>query len=84
VGVYNETNRFWYWRAAPDGAITQFQFGAAGAVPLPFDYNGDGRLDAAYWLASEGKIYVTFTRGRSVDRVIDVPPASIPAFVNVF
>ena len=84
IGVYNETNGFWYWRKVPDGAITQFRFGAAGAVPMPFDYNHDGKLDPAYWDARAGKIYVTFTQGRSVDRVIDVPPHSIPAFVNVF
>jgi hypothetical protein len=84
IGVYNETNNFWYWRRAPDGLITQFRFGAPGAVPLPFDYNHDGRIDPAYWVPADGKIYVSFTRGRSVDRVIPVPPHSVPAFVNVF
>jgi hypothetical protein len=84
VGIWNETNLFWYWRSAPDGAITQFQFGVPGAVPVPFDYNHDGRLDPAYWVPSEAKIYVTFTRGKTVDRVIVVPPHSVPAFVNVF
>ena len=84
LGIWNETNRFWYWRSAPDGAITQFQFGVPGAVPVPFDYNHDGRVDPAYWVPTEGKIYVTFTQGRTIDRVIVVPPHSIPAFVNMF
>lgn len=83
IAVWNRNNQFWYWRRAPDGPISQVQFGTMTGIPLPADYNGDGRLDLAYWEPGEGKIYVSYTYGRSVDRVISVPPGSIPAFVNM-
>jgi hypothetical protein len=51
-------------------------------VPVPYDYNHDGRLDLAYWEPREGKIYVSFSGGRSVDLVVPVPHHAIPAFVN--
>ena len=53
-------------------------------MPLPADYNHDGRLDLAYWEPGEGKIYVSYNLGRSVDLTIPVPPHSIPAFVNMY
>ena len=84
IGIWNENNLFWYWRSVPDGPITQFQFGVPGAVPVPYDYNHDGRLDPAYWMPAKRKIYVTFSNGRSIDRVVVVPPHSIPAYVNVY
>jgi hypothetical protein len=83
IAIWQRTNQTWYWRRAPEGPITQIAFGTATCIPLPADYNGDGKLDLAYWEPAEGKIYVSYTRGRSVDRVILVPPGTIPAFVNM-
>jgi hypothetical protein len=83
IAVWQRTNQTWYWRKAPEGAISQATYGSATSVPLPADYNGDGRLDLANWEPAEGKIYVSFTLGRTTDRVIIVPPGTIPAFVNM-
>lgn len=84
IGVYNGQNQFWYFRSASNPAITQFKFGTETAVPLPADYNHDGRIDPAYWEPRQNKIFVTFSGGRSVDLLITVPPHTIPAFVNMF
>jgi hypothetical protein len=84
IAVWQRTNHTWYWRHAPDGPISQATFGTATAIPVPADYDGDGRLDLAYWEPRERKIYVSYTRGRTVGRVIAVPPGSIPAYVNMY
>ena len=84
IAVWQQTNQTWYWKRAPDGPIFQVTFGTRSSIPIPADYDGDGRLDLAYWEPRAGKIYVSYSRGRSVDRVIDVPPGSIPAFVNMY
>jgi len=83
IAVWNATNQRWYWRSAESETITEFQFGTPTGVPVPYDFNGDGRLDPAYWEPSASRIYVTFTRGRTVDRTIVVPPNTLPAFVNM-
>lgn len=84
IGVWQRTNRTWYWRHAPDGPISQATFGTDTGVPVPADYNHDGRVDLAYWEPAQGKIFVSFNQGRSVDRIVPVPPHSIPAFVNMY
>lgn len=84
IAVYNQEGSTWFWKHAPDGPVTTATFGTKTGIPLPWDYNHDGRLDVAYWEPSEGKIYVSFTRGKSVDLTISVPLNSIPAFVNMY
>ena len=84
IAVWQRTNHTWYWRNAPDGPVSQAVFGTDTSVPLPADYNGDGRLDLAYWEPSAGKIFVSYSHGRSIDLTISVPPHSIPAFVNLY
>lgn len=84
IGVFNRGDLAWYWRQAPDGPISTAAFGSRTGIPVPYDYNHDGRLDLAYWEPREGKIYVSFSLGRSVDRIVQVPPHSIPAFVNMY
>ena len=82
IAVWQRSNHTWYWRHAPDGAVAQATFGTETCIPVPYDYNHDGRLDLAYWEPREGKIYVSFSGGRSVDLVVAVPHHAIPAFVN--
>ena len=82
VAVWQRSNQTWYWRHAANEAVSQATFGSATGVPIPWDYNHDGRLDLAYWEPSQGKIFVSFSQGKSVDLIVPVPPHSIPAFVN--
>ncbi len=82
VAVWQRSNQTWYWRHAPDGAISQATFGSETGIPIPWDYNHDGRLDLAYWEPAKGTILVSYSQGKSVDLIVPVPPHSIPAFVN--
>jgi hypothetical protein len=84
IAVWQQTNHTWYWRRVPDGQISQATFGTETSVPIPADYDGDGKLDLAYWEPRAGKIFVSFSRGRTIDRMISVPAHSVPAFVNLY
>jgi hypothetical protein len=84
IAVYNQATLSWYWRREADGSVASARFGTKTGIPLPWDYNHDGRLDLAYWEPGEGKIYVSFDRGRTVGLVVKVPPRSMPAFVNMY
>jgi hypothetical protein len=84
LAIYNQNDLTWYWARTPGGAVFSGKFGTKTGIPLPWDYRHQGRLDLAYWEPKEGKIYVSFDRGRSVGLVVPVPPHSIPAFVNMY
>jgi hypothetical protein len=84
IALWQRSNHTWYWRRAPDGPVTQAVFGTDTSVPVPADYNGDGKLDLAYWEPRAGKIFVSYSRGRTIDLSIPVPAHSIPAFVNLY
>jgi len=71
-------------RVMPAGPNLHFTFGTDTGIPIPADYNQDGRLDLAYWEPADQSIYVSFDYGQSVGRTITVPPHSIPAFVNMY
>jgi hypothetical protein len=84
VAVYRRSDSTWHRRDLATGAVTTWTFGSPTGIPVPADYNHDGRLDLAYWEPAAREIRVSFTRGRTVDRVIPVPPDSLPAFVNMY
>jgi hypothetical protein len=84
VVVWRRSNSTWYRRDPATGAITSWTFGSRTGIPLPADYDHDGRLDLAYWEPAAREIRVSFTRGRSVDRIIPVPPDAVPVFVNMY
>ena len=84
IAVYQRPDHTWHWRHAPDGRISDATFGTPTSLPLPADYNHDGKLDLAYWEPSQQKIFVSYSHGRTIDLVVNVPPHSIPAFVNMY
>lgn len=84
IALYNRNDFTWYWRHAQDGLLSSAKFGTKTGIPVPWDYNHDGRLELAYWEPGEDNIYVSFSRGQSVDLIVPVPPHSIPAFVNMY
>ena len=84
IALYNRNDFTWYWRHAQDGPLSSANFGTKTGIPVPWDYNHDGRLELAYWEPGEDKIYVSFSRGQSVDLIVPVPPHSIPVFVNMY
>jgi hypothetical protein len=82
LAVWRRSNRTWRWHR--DGLLSEATFGTETSIPVPWDYNHDGRLDLAYWDPDAGKIFVSFNRGRTTDLVVPVPPHSIPAFVYMY
>jgi hypothetical protein len=83
VAYWRRSTRTWQWRR-PDGGYTSAVFGSPTGIPLPWDYNGDRRLDLAYWEPAARTISVSFDRGRTVALTIAVPEHAIPAFVNMY
>jgi hypothetical protein len=73
----------WHQRHPVTGVVTVWKFGERDAIPLPYDYDHDGRLDLAYWLPAQHEIRVSFDK-TTIARTITVPPDSLPVFVNLY
>ncbi len=72
--MFRQANGYWFVHG---GSITQF--GASGDVPVPGDYNRDGRTDVAvfrpsngYWFVNGGSI---MQFGASTDIPLPLPNA---------
>jgi hypothetical protein len=48
VAVFRPSNGQWWIRKSGDSAVYAFQFGTADDKPVPADFTGDGRTDAAF------------------------------------
>jgi hypothetical protein len=50
-------------RSVPGGdlALQDIQWGLAGDIPVPTDYDGDGRADLAVWRPQSGEWYLRFS-----------------------
>jgi len=47
LGIFRD-GRFWYFQGSPANLFS-YPFGEAGDVPLPADFDGDGRTDFALY-----------------------------------
>jgi hypothetical protein len=65
IGIYRD-GRFWYFQGSPANLVS-LPLGQAGDVPLPADFDGDGRTDYALYNPDTR----TFTWSRSSDGVIN-------------
>ena len=83
IAVWQPELETW-WIRASDGSFAKYNFGPAESIPVPADYDHDGALDFAYWQRSKRTISVSFDRGRTIARIIPVPPHAIPAYVNMY
>jgi exo-beta-1,3-glucanase (GH17 family) len=75
---------FWYILRSSDGGMRRIQWGASslGDVPVPADYDGDGRADLAVWRpregSDEGVWYVLRSSDGGVARIPWGSPGDIP------
>ena len=53
----------WYVVRSSDGAAVAQQWGAPDDVPVPADYDGDGRADLAVWRAITGDVFAQGDNG---------------------
>lgn len=60
--VYRPSNATWYWQEAGTGATRSQQWGVAGDIPVPGDYDGDKRPDAAIFRPSTGEWWIAQSR----------------------
>ncbi|MEH1938856.1 MAG: hypothetical protein V7L01_01385, partial [Nostoc sp.] len=56
--VWRPNNGTWYVIQSSTGQITTQQWGAAGDIPAPGDYDADGRNDFAVWRRNNGTWYI--------------------------
>jgi hypothetical protein len=53
------TGDWWYAASSAGNAFRSVHWGAAGDIPVPADYDGDGKTDYAVFRPSNGNWYVT-------------------------
>jgi hypothetical protein len=51
VAVFRPSNGVWYIRRSTDNTVSYTQFGMSGDIPVPGDYDGDGKADIAVYRA---------------------------------
>jgi hypothetical protein len=82
--VWRESEGIWHILQSSNGTFVTRQLGVPGDIPVPGDYDGDGKSDLAIWRESEGAWYliqssngasITLQWGASGDS-----PVSAPAF----
>src|SRR4029079_15820059 len=65
--VWRPSNGTWYSVSSRDPMSSSTeQWGLRGDVPVPGDYDGDGKQDAAVWRLSNGTWYITLSSSSQV------------------
>ena len=59
LAVWRPSTGYWYVLGGPGSQQTYFQWGGSGDVPVPGDYDGDGKTDFSVFRPSEGTWYIS-------------------------
>lgn len=64
TGVCSSNNCGWYVRQSSDGVVTYHaDWGQSNDVPVPADYDGDGKTDMTVWRPGNGNWYILNSGG---------------------
>ena len=56
--MYRPSTGIWYVLRSSDATLQLVQWGAAGDIPVPRDYDGDGKVDVAVYRPTTGSWYI--------------------------
>ena len=77
IGQYDQTNGIFFVVPESIGGGTVTIVGLPGSIPVPADYDGDGKADLAVWLPSTGAFYAILSTGGTASAPIgqqgDIP-----------
>ena len=59
--MWRPSNGTWYVIYSSNGTQHTQQWGVGGDIPVPGDYDGDGKTDFAVWRPSNGDWYVIYS-----------------------
>ncbi len=68
----------WFVIGSADGTTRSVQLGALGDVPVPADYDGDGRADLAVWRPTTGEWLISGSRTGVLTSVGFGAPGDVP------
>jgi hypothetical protein len=84
MAVFRPSSGTWFIHHSSDGSDSAFNLGASGDIPVPGDYDGDGRTDAAIYHPADGTWHLadgtTAQWGNSTDVVLPLPYSIRQAF----
>jgi hypothetical protein len=76
--VYRPSTGVWYRILSSDGSFLANQWGLPGDVPVPAEYDRDGKMNVAVWRPSNGYWYILNPDFTSMHYYILGNPTDIP------
>jgi hypothetical protein len=61
MAIWRPSQGNWYVINSSTNTSIVYQWGLQGDIPVPGDYDGDGKTDLAVWRPVEGNWYIVFS-----------------------